>query len=127
VVGLSGVFVDMILLYLLSDPSTLHLGLTRSKIIASEIAVINNFLWNDFWTFRDISIQQKGWQKRAKRFLKFNFICLFGMGLNLLILNLIYNHLYKNQYLANLVAIAIVTIWNFWFNLKLSWRVTQTK
>lgn len=67
VVGLSGVFVDMILLYLLSDPSTLHLGLTRSKIIASEIAVINNFLWNDFWTFRDISIQQKGWQKRAKR------------------------------------------------------------
>ena len=127
VVGLSGVFVDMILLYLLSDPSTLHLGLTRSKIIASEIAVINNFLWNDFWTFRDISSQQKGWQKRIKRFLKFNFICLFGMGLNLLILNLIYNHVYKNQYLANLVAIAIVTIWNFWFNLKLSWRVTQTK
>ena len=127
VVGLSGVFVDMILLYLLSDPSTLHLGLTRSKIIASEIAVINNFLWNDFWTFRDISSQQKGWQKRIKRFLKFNFICLFGMGLNLLILNLIYNHVYKNQYLANLVAISIVTIWNFWFNLKLSWRVTQTK
>ncbi len=126
-VGLSGVFVDMVILYLLSDASTLHLGLTRSKIIASEIAVINNFLWNDLWTFRDISSQQTGGQKRVKRFLKFNLICLFGIGLNLIILNLLYNYLHINKYFANLMAIAIVTIWNFWFNLKLSWRVTQTK
>ncbi|MFM7886488.1 MAG: GtrA family protein, partial [Pseudanabaena sp.] len=58
---------------------------------------------------------------------KFNFICLFGMGLNLIILNLLYNYAHINQYLAYLIAIGIVTIWNFWFNLKLSWRVTQTK
>ncbi|UKO97472.1 glycosyltransferase [Nostoc sp. UHCC 0870] len=53
-VGLSGVFVDMGILYLLSDPSTLALPLTRSKIIAGEIAIFNNFLWNDAWTL-DIS------------------------------------------------------------------------
>jgi dolichol-phosphate mannosyltransferase len=29
-----------------------------------------------------------------------------------------------NRYLANLIAIGIVTAWNFWFNLKLSWRDT---
>jgi len=126
-VGLSGVFVDMVILYLLSDVSTLAWGLTRSKMISSEVAVINNFLWNDLWTFRDISSQQVGWRKRIRRFLKFNFICLFGIGLNILILNFLYNYLHINQYLANLIAIAIVTIWNFWFNLKLSWRVTQTK
>ena len=126
-VGLSGVFVDMAILYLLSDVSTLGWGLTRSKIISSEVAVINNFLWNDLWTFRDISSQQIGWHKRIRRFLKFNFICLFGIVLNILILNFLYNYLHINQYLANLIAIAIVTIWNFWFNLKLSWRVTQTK
>lgn len=127
IVGFSGVFVDMAILYLLSDASTLHWGLTRSKIISSEVAVINNFLWNDLWTFSDISSHQKGWQKRIKRFLKFNFICLFGMGLNLIILNVLYNYAHINQYIANLIAIAIVTIWNFWFNLKLSWRVTQIK
>ncbi len=126
-VGLSGVFVDMMILYLLSDVSTLGWGLTRSKIISSEVAVINNFLWNDLWTFRDISSQQVGWHNRIRRFLKFNFICLFGIALNILILNFLYNYLHINQYLANLIAIAIVTIWNFWFNLKLSWRVTQTK
>ena len=126
-VGLSGVFVDMAILYLLSDVSTLGWGLTRSKIISSEVAVINNFLWNDLWTFRDISSQQVGWHNRIRLFLKFNFICLFGIVLNILILNFLYNYLHINQYLANLIAIAIVTIWNFWFNLKLSWRVTQTK
>lgn len=127
IVGFSGVFVDMAILYLLSDASTLGWGLTRSKIIASEVAILNNFLWNDIWTFRDVSSQQLGWKKRIKRFMKFNLICLVGIGLNLIILNLLYNYFGVNKYLANLIAIAIVTIWNFWFNLKLSWRVTQTK
>lgn len=126
-VGLSGVFVDMAVLYLLSDPTTLGWGLTRSKIIASEVAILNNFLWNDAWTFGDISSRQRGWQKRLKRFLKFNLICLAGLMLNVLILNLLFNVFGINRYLANLIAIAIVTLWNFWVNLKLSWRVTDTQ
>ena len=126
-VGFSGVFVDMAIFYLLSDASTLGWGLTRSKIIAAEVAVLNNFLWNDLWTFRDLAEQQFGRRKLIKRFVKFNLICLVGIGLNLIILNLLYNYLGVNKYIANLIAIAIVTIWNFWFNLKLSWRVTQTK
>jgi dolichol-phosphate mannosyltransferase len=126
-VGFSGVFVDMTIFYLLSDPTTLHWGLTRSKVIASEFAIFNNFLWNDSWTFQDISKHQKGWGKRIKRFIKFNLICLLGLSLNVTILNILYNYLSFNRYLANLLAILIVTIWNFWINLKLSWRVTQIK
>ncbi len=126
-VGLSGVFVDMAMLYLLSDPTTLGWGLTRSKIIASEIAVLNNFLWNDRWTFGDISSQQSGWRRRLKRFLKFNAICLVGILLNVMLLNLLFNQLGINRYLANLIAIALVTLWNFWLNLKLSWRVTDVE
>jgi dolichol-phosphate mannosyltransferase len=126
-VGLSGVCVDMAIFYLLSDPTTLHWGLTRSKVIASEFAIFNNFLWNDSWTFRDISSHQSGWDKRIKRFIKFNLVCLIGLMLNVTILNILYNYLNVNQYLANLLAISIVTIWNFWINLKLNWRVTQVK
>lgn len=126
-VGFSGVFVDMAIFYLLSDNASLGWGLTRSKMIAAEVAVLNNFLWNDLWTFRDLAKQQIGWKKRIKRFVKFNLICLVGIGLNLIILNILVNYFGVNKYLANLIAIAIVTIWNFWFNLKLSWRVTQTK
>ncbi|NJM20344.1 MAG: glycosyltransferase [Richelia sp. RM2_1_2] len=126
-VGLSGVFVDMTILYLLSDPNTLALPLTRSKIIAGEIAIFNNFLWNDAWTFADVAMQQKGLKQRFKRFLKFNIICLAGLVINVLVLNLIFNFVISNRYIANLIAIAVATVWNFWVNLKLSWRVTQVK
>ncbi len=126
-VGLSGVFVDMTILYLLSDSNTLALPLTRSKIIAGEIAIFNNFLWNDAWTFADVAMQQKGLKQRLKRFFKFNLICLAGLAINVLVLNLVFNFVISNRYIANLIAIAIATVWNFWVNLKLSWRVTQVK
>jgi dolichol-phosphate mannosyltransferase len=127
VVGLSGVCVDMLILYLLSDPTTLAWPLTRSKIIAGEIAIFNNFLWNDAWTFADVSMNQKGWKPRIKRFLKFNVVCLAGLVLNVLVLNLVFNFLIPNRYIANFIAIGVATIWNFWVNLKLSWRVTEIK
>lgn len=125
VVGLSGVFVNMAVFYLLRG--VLELGLTRSAILSAEVAIINNFLWNDLWTFGDISSRQKGQSKRLKRFLKFNLICLSGLILNVLVLNLLFNVFGINEYVGQLVAIAAVTLWNFWFNLKLSWRVTDAK
>jgi dolichol-phosphate mannosyltransferase len=124
VVGFSGVFVDMGVFYLLR--TMLGLGLTRSAIISSEVAIINNFLWNDVWTFGDISRHQPGKRKRLRRLLKFNIVCLSGLILNVLIVNFLFNIVHINEYLAKLMAIAMVTFWNFWFNLKLSWRVTDT-
>ncbi|MFM7448603.1 MAG: glycosyltransferase [Leptolyngbyaceae cyanobacterium] len=126
-VGLSGVMVDMIVLYLLSDPAILGWGLTRSKVIAAEFAILNNFFWNDRWTFGDLARSQTGRNRRLKRLLKFNIICLMGLILNVLLLNLFFNGFGINRYLANLLAIAAVTLWNFWINLKLNWRVTQVK
>lgn len=122
-VGFSGVFVDMTIFYLLRE--VVGLGLTRSAMLSAETGIINNFLWNDLWTFSDISRKQPGWPKRMKRFLKFNLICLAGLIFNVLILNLLFNLGGINQYIAKLMAIAIVTFWNFWVNMKLSWRVTQ--
>lgn len=124
-VGLSGLVVDMGMLYVLYD--LLGLGLTRSAILAAELAIINNFVWNDRWTFQDMAGKQKGWRKRLKRLAKFNIVCLMGLILKILLLNLLFNGLHLNAYLANFLAIALVTLWNFWINLKLSWRVTETK
>ncbi len=125
IVGLTGVIVDMGILFLLSDPATLGWSLTRSKIIAVEVAIINNFLWNDLWTFGDISQKQKGIRQRWQRLLKFNVICLCGLILNVLLLNIFVNLLNVNPYAANLITIATVAVGNFWFNCKFSWRVTD--
>ncbi len=123
IVGFSGVSIDIAIFYLLRE--AMGFGLTGSAMLSAEAGIINNFLWNDLWTFGDISRSQCDWRKRVKRLLKFNLICLTGLIFNLLIVNLLFNLFGINEYLAKLIAIATVTLWNFWVNLKLSWGVTQ--
>jgi dolichol-phosphate mannosyltransferase len=127
VVGFSGVFVDMGMLFILSDPTMLAWGLTRSKLIGAEVAIVNNFYWNDRWTFGDVSSRQNRLAQRIRRFAKFQIVCLSGLALNTILLNVQFNLLGINRYIANAVAIAIVTGWNFWLNLKLSWRISGIK
>ncbi len=143
-VGFSGLFVDLTVFSLLRKG--LELGLTRSTILSAEVAIINNFLWNDLWTFRDISSRQPGKRQRLKRFIKFNFVCLAGVILQTLLVNTFFAIFQKLQLdttianittngflrgvltsdlLAKLMSIVIVTFWNFWLNTKLSWRVTD--
>jgi len=50
-----------------------------------------------------------------------------GLTINVLILEFVVHFLISNRYIANLIAIGVTTIWNFWLNLKLSWRVTDIK
>lgn len=123
-VGLSGVLVDMGLLYLLSDPRTLGWGLTRSKILAAECAIVGNFLLNDVWTFGDATLDEIGPARKLRRFIKFNVICTLGLMLNVVLLNLQFNQLHIDRYAANAVAIAVVTLWNFWLNTRFSWRTS---
>ncbi|ELR97899.1 GtrA family protein [Gloeocapsa sp. PCC 73106] len=125
VVGIAGVVVDMGALFLLSDPLLFNLPVTISKIIASELGIIHNFLWNDSWTFRDIARQQPGIGNKFKRLLKFNFVCLTGLIISVVVFYLLYHYLGLGKYLANFLAIAVVTFWNFWLHSKLSWRVKK--
>ena len=125
VVGFSGLFIDFTVFYLLYGH--LGLGLTTSNLLAAESGILNNFFWNDAWTFSDLVLRQRGWRVRFKRLLKFNAICLAGLLLNTLVVNLLFNVFGINAYLAKLIAIVMVAVWNFWLNLKLNWRVTQVK
>jgi dolichol-phosphate mannosyltransferase len=124
-VGLSGVFVDLAAFYLLRV--NLGLPIARSTMLSAEVAVVNNFLWNDLWTFGDISQRQPGTRQRLKRFLKFNLVCLAGIILQALLVSLLHDAFGINEFAAKLLAIVLVTFWNFWINLKLSWRVTDVR
>jgi dolichol-phosphate mannosyltransferase len=121
VVGASGVIVDMSILFVLSDPTMLGFGLTRSKIVAAELAIVNNFSWNDVWTFGDASKAEPGLKAKFRRFLGYNAICLAGVALNVVLLNLLFNFAGMNRYLANAIAIVAVTAWNYGLNKRLNW------
>lgn len=123
VVGATGVVVDMGLLFLLSDPSMLGFGLTRSKIVAAEVALLNNFLWNDSWTFAEAATREPGFSAKLRRFLGFNVICSFGIALNVVLLNVLFNIAGLDRYLANAIAILAVTAWNYGLSRKLNWPV----
>src|SRR5919109_2484480 len=123
VVGFTGVLVDMGLLFLLSDSRAFGWGLTRSKVLAAEAAIVNNFLWNDAWTFGDLAKKLGGGRARLKRFAKFNLICAMGLALSVLLLSLQVDILHVNRYVANGVAIVLVTAWNFWMNKAFSWAL----
>jgi len=124
-VGFSGVFVDMGVLFLLSDPRTLGWGVTGSKIIAAELALINNFIWNDIWTFGDISKKQPGAKQWFTRLFKFNIICLVGLVINVAVLSFLFKRVGMNRYIANLIAIGVATFWNFLVNAKFSWKESK--
>ncbi|MFB2977569.1 GtrA family protein [Microseira sp. BLCC-F43] len=123
VVGLGGVAVDLGVFYILHK--SLGLALTPSAMLSTEVAIINNFLWNDVWTFSDVFQAQQSNSQRLQRFFKFNLICFFGLILNSLIVNWLFYRFGVNEYIAKLVAIACVTLWNFWLNLKLNWQVKE--
>jgi dolichol-phosphate mannosyltransferase len=121
VVGGSGVIVDMGIIWLLASPSALAWDLTVSKVIAAEVALINNFVWNEVWTFRELSAARAGWLQRLSRLLRFNLICAAGIGLSVVLLNVQVYGLGWNVYLSNFIAIVLVSIWNFLLNLKFGW------
>jgi dolichol-phosphate mannosyltransferase len=124
IVGASGVVVDMAVLFLLADPKMLGVDLSLSKAFAAQVAIVNNFIWNELWTFGDISASQTHWRTRLGRFAKFNLICLAGICLSVLLLNLQVRLIAMNVYLSNLIAIVIVSFWNFGMNLKFGWNKT---
>jgi dolichol-phosphate mannosyltransferase len=125
VVGFSGVFVDLGVFWILSNG--FGLAAVTATILSAEVAVLNNFIWNDRWTFGDRSIQQPGLRSMVRRFLKFNVLCLVGIVLQGTLVGLMSNVADVPAIGAKLLAIALVMLWNFWINLKLSWRVTDTK
>jgi dolichol-phosphate mannosyltransferase len=87
--------------------------------VAAEIALASNFLLNDAWTFADHN--EPGLTAKFRRFLGFNAICSVGILLNVLLLNLLFNFAHLDRYVANAIAIAAVTVWNYALSRKLNW------
>ncbi len=121
IVGANVSWFDTVALFVLADPCTLHWNLSASKALAAEIAIFNNFFWNERWTFREIVATNTSWHGRTTRFVRFNLICLAGICISVLLLNIQTRLFQMNMYVGNLVAILIVSLWNFGMNFKFSW------
>ena len=124
-VGVTGTIVDFGVMNLMS--LVFHLPLLWAQAISFTIAVVNNFLWNRYWTYPDSR------SKRApQQLIQFVLINLVGIlvrtplisWLNNLILKALNNAAIRlpvenfviSQNAALAVSILIILFWNFFAN-----------
>lgn len=120
-VGLSGLFVNEAVLIFFTEVRGLYF--VYSSVLAVEIAIISNFLFNEFWTFRDRSTQRPSMANRLRRFAKFNLICVLGGVLNVLVLWALTDLAGLYYLLSNLFGIGVSTLWNYGLNSNISWEI----
>jgi dolichol-phosphate mannosyltransferase len=122
-VGGSGVVIDVLLLCLLLGPQPTVLRLNVCKAVAGECAILNNFTWNELWTFGNPVLRQQAAFGFVPRFFRFNLISASGLVITGALLNWQVYGLAMNIYLANLISIVLVSIWNFGLSSKFGWNV----
>ena len=91
-----------------------HLPLVIASVLSTEMAIVNNFCWNDRWTFGRTQLS-------IKRFAKFNLVSLAGLVITTGTLWLLVRHLGYYYLTANLLGIALATAWNFVANSLWTW------
>ncbi len=112
-VGLSGVLVNEGFLWLFVKEFGMNKML--ANVFATELAILNNFTWNDVWTFRDLRTAPF-----YKRILRFHVAAFMGAAVQLAIYGgLMYLGVY--YLLANLVGIGFSFIVRFLFNRHVTW------
>ena len=118
VVGVIGMVVNTIILWLLVRRG--GLAVLPASAIATETAIISNFLFNDRWTFRATGDGAPAWQ----RFLRFNGVALGGMAITMALLWLLHTYTPLPLAIANIGAIGAATAWNYVVNSRWTWRGT---
>ena len=112
VVGGTGVLVNSLALLLLVQWA--HLPLVLASALAAELGIVNNFYWNDCWTF---GRTQLSWS----RFARFNLVSLAGLVITTGTLWVLVDHLGLYYLAANLLGITLATAWNFAINSWWTW------
>jgi len=121
VVGASGTLVYLGLLALFTEIGGLFYAL--SAALAYEISILNNFTWNELWTFRDRRASAGG--SVLARVLRFNLVSLVGLGIHEAVLTFFTEVTDLFYILSAIIAIFCAVIWNFFANVKWTWRSRQ--
>ena len=118
-VGVVGIGVQLGALVALTEWLGLHYLFSTG--IAVEAAIVHNFVWHEYWTWRDRSVRDG--QGRWMRFARFNLLNgLVSLGGQLLFTGLYAKTLGIHYAAANLLAIATGSLVNFVVNDRLVFR-----
>jgi putative flippase GtrA len=114
VVGLSGMLIDFGTTWLLKEKVKINKYVANST--GFILAATSNYIWNRLWTFQSENSQI------AKEYSQFIIIAVIGLGINNLVVYIFADKVKLNFYISKLIAILIVTIWNFMMNYLITFR-----
>ena len=108
VVGGTGVVVDFGITFLFKEKLKLNKYIANS--LGFMAAASTNYLLNRWWTFRSHDPEV------AQQYVQFVGMSAIGLILNNIIIYLLNDKARLNFYLSKLIAIGLVTLWNFFMN-----------
>ena len=114
VVGVSGILVNSAVLWALVQGP--HIAVPLASVLATETAILSNFMLNDRWTFggaRQRSLIQRLW--------RFNGVALGGMAITAIILTALTTYTHLHLLLSNVLAVGSATAWNYLVNSRWTW------
>src|SRR5713226_9663585 len=116
-VGGLGVFVHLAVLWLCLNPAQLTFVLGQT--MATGVAMIGNFTFNNWLTYRDCRLT--GW-RFARGLLSFALICSFGGVANVGIATSLFTQHHSFWWVAGIAGAAMSSVWNYAVTSALTWR-----
>jgi putative flippase GtrA len=114
VVGLSGMIIDFSTTWVLKEKVGVNKYIANST--GFILAATSNYVLNRIWTFQSEN------NHIATEYLIFISISLAGLVINNLLVYFFSDRMKFNFYLSKLIAIGVVTIWNFTMNSIFTFR-----
>lgn len=99
----------------------LGLGYVFSYALGLELAIMNNFILNELWTFRDKSRADPVLRSRIKRLIDFNLICFYGAAISFLTFLFLIRIINLKPIYAVPMALSLSYVWNFIASTNLVW------
>ena len=109
IVGGSGVFVNMLLLWFCKD--LIALPLTIASLIAIGVSIFTNFVLNNFWTWKDDSTKNK--HSFFHRMWRYYLTASLSATINYITLILLSEYFGIYYLISNLIGIGLGMVFNF--------------
>jgi putative flippase GtrA len=114
VVGFTGLFVDFGLTWL--GKEKLKIQKYVANAIGFSAAATSNYFLNRIWTFESHN------PNIAAEYSAFIVISIIGLAINTFVIWLLVSKSKMNFYIAKIIAIVVVTLWNFLANLLITFN-----
>lgn len=117
-VGVSGAVVNTVVLALLH--SGLHWPVAAASALATEVAIVNNYLLNDRFTFA-------AGGATPQRFVRFNLVALGGLAITVATVTALTARTATPVVVANGVGMVLAVAWNFLASVRWTWADTTER